>query len=229
MDAPDRKFEVLSADIGTIGEILTLSAQHVADNSEMILADVAAGKVREVVDHVVTEDDIAKNPHAGWVLGATITVPAPVATDEEKLDLPQEAVEPDPTGPFGNLQEFTVGQQVTFHQEVGEYAGVHTILKIEPTEVGHVLLTDKSGETWVHAHWFAPIVAEKTAGTYAAGQPTAPAAPVEKPLMFQGKKVVKDVSRMVNDKEYHHVSLETGESLDLTDAEYDAIVAAKNA
>lgn len=40
------------------------------------------------------------------------------------------------------------------------------------------------------------------------------------PLVYRGKEVVRDSVRVVEGKEYHHIQLASGESLDITDAEY---------
>lgn len=62
------------------------------------------------------------------------------------------------TGDFSNLQDFKTGQKVRFYSKNDpRFSGIHTILEIQNVEVGTILRTDKSGETWIHAHWFAPV------------------------------------------------------------------------
>lgn len=65
----------------------------------------------------------------------------------------------DMTGDFSNLQKFKVGQQVRFYIENPDdrYAGVHVVQEIRKEEVGHTIRTDRSGNQFIHVHWFAPI------------------------------------------------------------------------
>ncbi len=48
--------------------------------------------------------------------------------------------------------------------------------------------------------------------------------PESKGFMYSGKKVIRDMVRIVNGREYHSVVLVTGETLDITDEEYTAMV-----
>ena len=58
---------------------------------------------------------------------------------------------------FTNDQRFNVGDHVVFHQHVGEYAGEHVIEEERAQEIGFSYRTDRSGDTFIHAHWFAPV------------------------------------------------------------------------
>lgn len=64
----------------------------------------------------------------------------------------------EPGKDFTNEQRFEVGQHVMFHQLVGPYSGEHVIIEEREEEIGHSYRTDQSGETFIHAHWFRPVV-----------------------------------------------------------------------
>ncbi len=49
---------------------------------------------------------------------------------------------------------------------------------------------------------------------------------VEKTLVFNGKSVISKTVRVVEDKEVHHIRLEDGTEMDLTDEEHDAMIQA---
>ncbi len=84
-----------------------------------------------------------------------------VSIVEQDKELPYE--KPDvidrESGDFTNLQKFKVGQKVRFYIENPEdsYAGIHVVKDIQKADVGHVIRTDRSGEQWIHVHWFAPV------------------------------------------------------------------------
>lgn len=53
---------------------------------------------------------------------------------------------------------------------------------------------------------------------------------VTKSFVFNGKTVISKTVRVVEDKEVHHIKLEDGTEMDLTDEEHDAMIeASKNA
>ena len=57
----------------------------------------------------------------------------------------------------------------------------------------------------------------------AADAAAAAAGPV---LTYAGKTVIRDTTRVVEGREYHHITLATGESLDITDEEHAAMIEA---
>ncbi len=107
-------------------------------------------------DNTQSEDGEEKKSDESAAVDSQETVSNQITPEK----LGQAGNEEDGTGPYQNMQQFEVGQQVKFFIEnVDEkYAGIHTITAIEPVEVGTVLQTDKSEGVWIHAHWFAPLV-----------------------------------------------------------------------
>ena len=70
-------------------------------------------------------------------------------------------------GAFHNIQKFKIGQKVRFYCEVEAeddvknnrpLTGEHVVMAIEKSEgEGYIVKTDKSKDSWIHVHWFAPI------------------------------------------------------------------------
>jgi len=59
---------------------------------------------------------------------------------------------------FTNDQEFDIGQRVEFFStEDPQFNGVHVIEEERQEEVGHSYRTDRSGDGFIHAHWFKPV------------------------------------------------------------------------
>lgn len=102
--------------------------------------------------------DSAVGPGNGHIAGNTSN--ARMSTSEEaEMPKPNDDEGDKPEGsPFSNLQRFEVGQKVDFFitNPEDKYAGEHTVIEERAEEVGHSYKTDKSGETFIHAHWFAP-------------------------------------------------------------------------
>ena len=88
-----------------------------------------------------------------------LTMKVTVVEQEKELPYEKPDVIDRESGDYTNLQKFKVGQKVKFYIENPDdsYAGIHVIKAIEKADVGHVIQTDRSGEQWIHVHWFAPV------------------------------------------------------------------------
>ncbi len=82
-------------------------------------------------------------------------------TEDEIVDTEEELSDPLPEGEkntdFTNEQRFDPGQHIMFHQHVGQYSGEHVVIEERAEAVGYSYRTDKSGDTFIHAHWFKPV------------------------------------------------------------------------
>lgn len=151
MEPSIKKYEVLVEfdGSGPVGNVIDVTPEGYEVSKDVITADIAAGKIREVVEHVVTQEEVDAAPEdAKPVVGAVTFVAAPVV-DKTVID----------------AQE--------------------------------------------------PVVEE-----------VAPVVEVEPSLVYAGKSVVRTTTREVEGRQVHSITLETGESIDVSDKEYGEMVQA---
>lgn len=121
------------------------------DQKQAITRDFAsASDAMDYLEGMVENDDIAVEESENEAaqeegkVGQDFTAPA----------------EAEPSGTdFTNEQRFEVGQRVVFYSVAPEdvYAGEHTIVEEREEAIGHSYRTDRSGDTFIHAHWFKPV------------------------------------------------------------------------
>lgn len=189
--------------IENIGEIFT---------AEQVVAHVEAGELEAIVEHTVTEEDLDNNPYfasLGAEVGEVVGFdPATVLTREDAIavGIDVEAIEADAlankkdevyTGP---MAKYKITGVADYTDEAGTKTGELEIGSIQelPVPVGDVFVGQGVAEKIVEAP-----------------------AEVEPKKFYEGKLVVVDSYRTVNDKQYHHIRLEDGTTQDLTNEQYD--------
>ncbi len=132
----------------------------------------------------------------------------PIFVEDGRLELVVEKPEPY-TGPMG---KYKIIGEAPYTDEDGEPAGFLEIGSIQelPVAVGDQFVEDGLAEKIVES----PTSTTNSSTTV----PPAPAGIVKKTL--EGKEVISDTTRTVNEKKYHHVRLLDGSTQDLTDEEY---------
>lgn len=93
MEPSIKKYEVLVEFPGSdaVGTIIDVTPEGYEASKDVIAADIAAGKIQEVYEHVIEQSEVDANPDAGLKVGDVVILPVAKAeeemTDEEKAAL----------------------------------------------------------------------------------------------------------------------------------------------
>lgn len=160
--------------------------------------------VGDVLDDTAFDETVTEEVLQGLLTGATLVAQPEVITDATLVEHPEYAQAGYAVGDTEPLPYFPDDTTTFF-----EFTATQEFLDANPELAEEVKVGDVIE---------LPVLPVK--------ELPPPPPPTPPQLVYQGKKVVADIVRVVNDISYHHVTLDDASEADVTDTDYDAMVAA---